>query len=112
MLSITTQVLLAEHLRLISELELDVYPILYPFFIYKITIKLELIREVLSEQKQFDPATAFLALTHCKTFKTPLSPNDLHEFFLSNNSLCKPKEIARLIKCYDSNGNLHLSFQE
>ena len=96
MLSITSQILLAEHLRLISESELEV----------------ELIREVLTEQKQFDPAQAFLSLTHSKTFRTPCSEENLQDFFANNSLPFKTKEVARLMKCYDSDGDLSLSFQE
>ncbi len=96
MLSITSQILLAEHLRLISECELEV----------------ELIREVLTEQKQFDPAFAFLSLTHSRTFKTPCSHENLMDFFSANSLLFKTKEVLRLMKCYDSDGDLSLSFQE
>lgn len=110
MLSITTQILLAEHLRLISECELEV--ILFPHPQYSLNLQVELIREVLSEQKSFDPSLAFLNLTQSQTFKIPLSCENLQDFFASNATTCKPKELSRLIHCYDSDGDLCLSFQE
>jgi Ca2+-binding EF-hand superfamily protein len=73
---------------------------------------LEVIKQVLSEQQDFDVSQAYLYLSQGKNLKTPLTADSIKDFLSNNDLHYKKKEINRLIRTYDSESNGSLNFLE
>lgn len=115
MLSISTQMMLCEHFKLIAYNELEVFFLFLIFlleFNFNYFLKLEVVRQVLSEQNDFDISQAYLYIAKGKNLKAALNADLIKEFLSNNDVHYKKHEINHLVRTYDSESNGWLNFFE
>ena len=73
---------------------------------------MEVIRQVLSEQNDFDISQAYLFIAKGKSLKTSLTADLIKEFLSNNDVHYKKNEINHLVRTFDSESNGCLNFFE